>query len=168
MAQLFRADFRCTGAGGLTWTGSVRWTWTSSTMPTIVASTGGSAGGNGKLASLPRTQYTSSPAPAPVESVQISRFPVFCNSGVKGCTTSMRHPVIAGFLTVHQTLPTTRPNNMGSIQMHLVDNADDGVVDGSILAAFGHARAASSHRDHPLAYTRREWFAFTLPAQLFL
>src|ERR1035438_620526 len=143
MAQLFRADFRCTGAGGLAWTGGVRWTWTSSTIPTIVASTGGSAGRKGKLASLPRTQYTSSPAPAPVESVQISRFPVFRNSGVKGCTTSMRHPVIDWFLTVHQTLPTTRPKYMGLIQMHLVDNADDGVVDGGIVQAFGHARAAS-------------------------
>src|ERR1019366_10629 len=71
----------------------------------------------------------------------------------------MRHPVIDGFLTVHQTLPTTRPKYMGSpcsIQLHLVDNADDGVVDGSILAAFGHARAASSHGDYPLADTRAD------------
>src|ERR1017187_384019 len=123
-------------------------------IPTIVVSTGGPSGRKGKLASLPRTKYTSSPVPAPVQSVQISRFPVFCNSGVKGCTTTIRHPVIDGFLTVHQTLPTTRPKYMGLIQMHLVDNADDGVVNGSILAAFGHARAASGHRDHPLADTR--------------
>jgi hypothetical protein len=64
------------------------------------------------MASLPRTQYTSSPAPAPVQSVQINRFPVFRNSGVSGWTTSMRHPVMLVFLTVHQTLPTTRPKYM--------------------------------------------------------
>src|SRR4029078_6343525 len=39
-----------------------------STMPTMPASTGGSAGRNGKLASLPRTKNTYSPTPAPTAS----------------------------------------------------------------------------------------------------
>src|SRR6266536_2713435 len=87
-------------------------------------------------------------------SVQISCLPVFRSSGVRGWTISMRQPVMAGCFTVDQTEPTTRPRYMALIQMHFVDNADYGIVDGSILAALGHTGAAARHRDYTLADTR--------------
>jgi len=83
---------------------------------------------------------------------------VLRNSGVNGCTTSMRHPVIAGVLTVHQTEPITRRSTWASphwsIQVHLVDNADDGVVDGLSLQPSAMAGAAAGDRDHAFADTR--------------
>src|SRR4051794_5518439 len=87
-------------------------------------------------------------------SVQINCLPVFRNSGVSGWTISMRQPVISGFFTVHQSEPTTRPRYMALIQMHFVDNADDRIVDRSILAALGQTGATARHRDYTLADTR--------------
>ena len=154
-SELFRDALRCTGAGACrdgtaTGAGNNRLTWTSSTIPTTVVSTGGSAGRNGKLASLPRTQYTSSPAPAPVQSVQIRRLPVFSSSGVNGCTTSMRHPVMAGFFDGSPDGTDYATEIHGLIQVHFIDNADDGVIDGSILAAFGQLRAAAGEPRSPV------------------
>ena len=61
-------------------------------MPTMPASTGGSAGWNGKLASLPRTKNTSSPTPAPTESTATSGRPAGLASGVSGWTMSSVMP----------------------------------------------------------------------------
>src|SRR5262249_13905782 len=127
------------GASGVGSVRAARLTCTWSTMPTIVVSTGTSAGRNGKLDSLPRTQYMISPAPAPVESAHTMRLPVLTISGVKGCTSSRRWPSISLFFTVDQTQPTTFPRYMASsqpllfIQAHIVYDAHNRGIDRSIL-----------------------------------
>src|SRR4030095_8520566 len=79
-----------------------------STMPMMVQSVGVSSRLNGKLASLPRHQKTSSPIPAPTESTATNGFPFGCRSLFKVCTTRSLRPSRESFLTVATTVPITR------------------------------------------------------------
>src|SRR3989338_5190361 len=103
------------------------------------ASTGGSAGENGKLASLPRTKNTSSPTPAPTQSTATTGRPAGWRSGVKGCTSRSVAPVRFSSLRLTTTLPITRAKCIGysHLLVHVdgVDNADDGRVDRAVFQA---------------------------------
>src|SRR5262245_21634202 len=79
-------------------------------MPTIVQSVGTSTGKNGKEASLPRHQKTTSPTPAPTESIAIIGLPYGLSAASSGSMTSSLRPVSKSFLTVATTVPITRAN----------------------------------------------------------
>src|SRR5260370_25463787 len=74
----------------------------------IVQSVGVSSRLKGKLASLPRHQKTSSPTPAPTESIATIGFPIDWRSLSRVCTTSSLRPASASFLMVATTVPITR------------------------------------------------------------
>ncbi|MCU1290541.1 MAG: hypothetical protein JWN60_2770 [Acidobacteria bacterium] len=84
--------------------------FSESTMPIIVQSVGVLSRLNGKLASLPRHQKTSSPTPAPTESSATSGFPFGDKSAFKVCTIKNLRPSSASFLTVDTRFPITRAN----------------------------------------------------------
>src|SRR5262245_20691909 len=79
-----------------------------STMPTIVQSVGASTPSSAKLASLPRHQKTSSPAPAPTESIATRGLPTGRRSPSRTRMTSSLRPSSVAFLTVETTFPMTR------------------------------------------------------------
>src|SRR4051794_18562016 len=121
-------------------------------MPTIPASTGGSAGWNGKLASFPRTKNTSSPTPAPTESTATSGRPAGLRSGVSGCSTRSLMPTRLSSLRVATTSPMTRASCTGLLhQIDGVDDADDRGVDRAVLQAGRHAGGAAAHNEDGLA-----------------
>src|SRR6267142_753593 len=74
----------------------------------IVQSVGMSSLLKGKLASLPRHQKTSSPTPAPTESIATIGFPIDWRSLSRVCTTNSLRPSSASFLMVATTVPITR------------------------------------------------------------
>src|SRR6267142_428925 len=124
-------------------------------MPTIPASTGGSAGWNGKLASLPRTKNTSSPTPAPTASTATNGRPAGSPSGVSGWTMSSVMPARLSSLRVITTSPITRAS---CIRIHLfvhvdrVDDTDNRGVDRTVLQARRHPRGAAADDEHGLAH----------------
>src|SRR6185437_12430638 len=83
-----------------------------STIPTIVQSVGVSSRLKGKLASLPRHQKTSSPIPAPTESIATIGFPDASRFRSTVCTMSSFRPASESFLMVATTVPMTRASCM--------------------------------------------------------
>src|SRR6185295_11432042 len=79
-----------------------------STIPTIVQSVGVSSRLNGKLASLPRHQNTSSPTPAPTASIATIGLPDGSSFQLRVCTINNFRPSSESFLTVATTVPITR------------------------------------------------------------
>src|SRR5262249_1933587 len=133
-----------------------------STIPTIPASTGGSAGWNGKLASLPLTKNTSSPTPAPTESTATSGRPAASRAGVSGCTSSSLIPVNCSSFRGPATSAMTRAISMlrqasGKAlpgKVDLVDDTHDGGIDRTILQARRHTRRAAADDEDGLADAR--------------
>src|SRR5258707_13313206 len=126
------------------------------------ASTGGSAGWNGKLASLPRTKNTSSPMPAPIASTATSGRPAGWRSAASGCTSISLIPTRFSSFRVATTAPMTRAScisdgGMGGspllllLQLYFIDDADDGGVDRAVFQARRHPRGASADDEHGLA-----------------
>src|SRR5688572_8197260 len=77
-------------------------------MPTMVQSVGVSSRLNGKLASFPRHQNTSSPTPAPTASTATIGFPLGSRFLLTVCTISNLRPCNESFLIVATTVPITR------------------------------------------------------------
>src|SRR3954447_22070149 len=123
-----------------------------STMPTIPASTGASAGWNGNDASRPRTKNTISPRPAPTASAAISVRPAGCLSAPSGCRISSFKAKRLGSLTDDTTSPTTRATcTSGPLHLDGVDDADDGGVDRAVFQSGGHTCGAPAHDQHGFA-----------------
>src|SRR6185503_12789962 len=112
-------------------------------MPTIPASTGGSAGWHGKLASLPRTKNTRSPTPAPTESTATMGRPTSSPSAPIGCTSSSLMLSRLGSLMVATTAPITRAiciclaplDGWAQLlaEVDRIDDADDRGIDRRVL-----------------------------------
>src|SRR5262245_8139361 len=123
-------------------------------MPTIPASTGGSTGKKGKLASFPRTKNTSSPTPAPTASTATSGRPTGSRDGARGWTSSSLRPVNDSSLRVATTSPITRARCMGAPSwirdVNRVDDSNNGGVDWAILHPRRHAGRAPADDEHGL------------------
>src|SRR5450631_1506352 len=103
-----------------------------------------------------------SPAPAPTASRATTGRPVSRPLRSRGWTIRSFWPMSAGSFMVQTTLPMTRPRSMlflsrggefGLVQrvkFYFVDDADDGGVDGAVLALGGVARGASGNNQHRL------------------
>src|SRR5215216_5165161 len=122
-----------------------------STIPMIVQSVGVSSRLNGKLASLPRHQNTSSPIPAPTASTATIGFPDGSRFLSIVCTINSFRPSSESFLTVATTVPITRASCM-SILHHVnrIDHANNSRVDRNIFHSLGQARTRSRNNQHPL------------------
>src|SRR5918993_9496 len=116
------------------------------------ASTGASAGSNGNDASRPRTKNTISPTPAPTASAAMRVRPAGCLSGASGWRMSSFSAASCGSFRVATTSPITRAScTSAPLHFDLVDDADDGGIDGTVLQAGRHARGTAAHDEHGLA-----------------
>src|SRR5262249_11789985 len=73
-------------------------------------------------------------------------------SVLRGWMTRSLVPTSPASLRDATTVPTTRARNTALLrQLHAVDHAHDGGVDGSVLHAEGHARRGARHHQHAVA-----------------
>src|SRR5690242_10369518 len=121
-----------------------------STIPTIVQSVGVSSRLKGKLASLPRHQNTSSPTPAPTESIATIGLPDDSRFLSSVCTTSNFRPVSESFLTVATTVPMTRASCIRSLNVDRINHAHDRRIHGHVLQALGESRTRAGNHQHAL------------------
>src|SRR6185295_4007136 len=122
-----------------------------STIPTIVQSVGVSSRLNGKLASLPRHQNTSSPTPAPTESTATIGLPDGSRFLSTVCTISSFRPLSESFFTVATTVPITRASCMLILDhVNRINHANNSRVDRNIFHPLGQARARSGNHQHTL------------------
>src|SRR2546426_3189489 len=94
-----------------------------------------------------------------MESTATSGRPAGCRSGVSGWTTSRAIPERFSSLRVATTSPITRASCILVIwsslfaDLHRIDNADDGGVNGTVLQSGGHSSRTPAHDEDRFADT---------------
>src|SRR4051812_612887 len=86
----------------------------------------------------------------------MSARPAASRPGVSGCRMSSFKPVRFSSFLVTTTLPMTRARciaflKLRFVKLDVVDDADDGGVDGTVFHAGGHPRGAAGHDEHGFA-----------------
>src|SRR5687768_6311596 len=126
-------------------------------MPMIVQSVGVSSRLNGKLASLPRHQKTSSPTPAPTASTATIGFPVDSRFLSSVCTTSNLRPASESFFTVATTVPMTRAScitsDLSEMHVNRIDHTHDRRIHRHVFHSLRQSCARSGDDQHAFVKT---------------